>query len=108
MAKVVGDELMTRYVIAFEVAGLLLTAALVGAIALAHREEIDPAAVARQQAAIAGRGDCAGRRRAVRPPRTWSQQSSPAHPTSTSIVDDRRLATGGPASMLGRRSRSLV
>ena len=33
MAKVVGDELMTRYVIAFEVAGLLLTAALVGAIA---------------------------------------------------------------------------
>ena len=43
MAKVVGDELMTRYVIAFEVAGLLLTAALVGAIAIAHREEIEPA-----------------------------------------------------------------
>jgi len=42
MAKVVGDELMTRYVIAFEVAGLLLTVALVGAIAIAHREEIDP------------------------------------------------------------------
>jgi NADH:ubiquinone oxidoreductase subunit 6 (subunit J) len=39
MAKVVGDELMTRYVIGFEVAGLLLTAALVGAIAVAHREE---------------------------------------------------------------------
>ena len=37
-----GDELMTRYVIAFEVAGLLLTAALVGAIAVAHREEIEP------------------------------------------------------------------
>ncbi len=33
---------MTRYVIAFEVAGLLLTAALVGAIAIAHREEIEP------------------------------------------------------------------
>ena len=30
MAKVVGDELMTRYVIAFETAGLLLTVALVG------------------------------------------------------------------------------
>jgi NADH-quinone oxidoreductase subunit J len=44
MAKFVGDELITRYVIAFEVAGLLLTAALVGAIALAHREEPEPAA----------------------------------------------------------------
>jgi len=44
MAKVVGEELMTRYVIAFEVAGLLLTAALVGAIAIAHREEVEPAA----------------------------------------------------------------
>jgi len=44
MAKVVGEELMTRYVIAFEVAGLLLTAALVGAIAIAHREEVDPSA----------------------------------------------------------------
>jgi NADH:ubiquinone oxidoreductase subunit 6 (subunit J) len=43
MAKVVGEELMKRYVIAFEVAGLLLTAALVGAIAIAHREEIEPA-----------------------------------------------------------------
>jgi NADH:ubiquinone oxidoreductase subunit 6 (subunit J) len=39
MARVVGDELMTRYVIGFEVAGLLLTVALVGAIAVAHREE---------------------------------------------------------------------
>jgi NADH:ubiquinone oxidoreductase subunit 6 (subunit J) len=44
MAKVVGDELMTRYVIGFEVAGLLLTVALVGAIAVAHREEEDPSA----------------------------------------------------------------
>jgi len=43
MAKVVGHELMTRYMVAFEVAGLLLTAALVGAIAIAHREEDDPA-----------------------------------------------------------------
>jgi NADH-quinone oxidoreductase subunit J len=42
MAKVVGDELMTRYVIAFEAAGLLLTVALVGAIAVAHREEVEP------------------------------------------------------------------
>jgi NADH:ubiquinone oxidoreductase subunit 6 (subunit J) len=42
MAKVVGDELMTRYVIAFETAGLLLTVALVGAIAVAHREDVVP------------------------------------------------------------------
>ena len=33
---------MTRYAVGFEVAGLLLTAALVGAIALAHREEEEP------------------------------------------------------------------
>jgi NADH-quinone oxidoreductase subunit J len=43
MAIVVGEELTTRYLIAFEVAGLLLTAALVGAIAIAHREEPMPA-----------------------------------------------------------------
>jgi NADH:ubiquinone oxidoreductase subunit 6 (subunit J) len=42
MAKVAGAELMTRYLIGFEVAGLLLTVALVGAIAVAHREEIEP------------------------------------------------------------------
>jgi NADH-quinone oxidoreductase subunit J len=39
MARWVGIEMMSRYVIAFETAGLLLTAALVGAIALAHRED---------------------------------------------------------------------
>jgi len=38
MGKAVGDEMLTRFVIPFEVAGLLLTAALVGAIALAFRE----------------------------------------------------------------------
>lgn len=42
MGKVIGNELMTRYVVAFETAGLLLTAALVGAIALAAREEEEP------------------------------------------------------------------
>jgi len=42
MARMVGYQLMTRYAVAFETAGLLLTAALVGAIALAHREEEDP------------------------------------------------------------------
>jgi NADH-quinone oxidoreductase subunit J len=35
MALVLGRELMTRWVVPFEIAGLLLTAALVGAIALA-------------------------------------------------------------------------
>jgi NADH-quinone oxidoreductase subunit J len=51
MGKVVGVELMTRYVIAFEVAGLLLTAALVGAIATAHREEAEPGAARSGQTA---------------------------------------------------------
>ncbi|CAN5738325.1 hypothetical protein BH23PLA1_BH23PLA1_15280 [soil metagenome] len=40
MARVIGVELMTRHVVAFEVAGLLLTAALVGAIALSRREGV--------------------------------------------------------------------
>jgi NADH:ubiquinone oxidoreductase subunit 6 (subunit J) len=55
MARVVGEELTTRYLLVFEVAGLLLTAALVGAIAIAHRDEPEPAAPA------------AGRRRAGEP-----------------------------------------
>lgn len=38
MGRTVGIELLTRYVIAFEIAGVLLTAALVGAIALAVQE----------------------------------------------------------------------
>ncbi|MCA1684475.1 MAG: NADH-quinone oxidoreductase subunit J [Planctomycetia bacterium] len=41
MGKTVGDEMLTRYAVPFEVAGLMLTAALVGAIALAHRDEED-------------------------------------------------------------------
>ena len=41
---------MTRYVVAFEVAGLLLTAALVGAIALAHREGDDQPRMIRSRA----------------------------------------------------------
>ncbi len=61
MAKVVGTELMSRYVIAFEVAGLLLTAALVGAIAIAHREEIEPGAGrGSRRSAIAGAGGPTG------------------------------------------------
>jgi len=47
MARTVGNELMTRYVVGFEDAGLLLTVALVGAIALAHREEAEPDAPSR-------------------------------------------------------------
>ena len=69
MAKVVGDELLTRYVIAFEVAGLLLTAALVGAIALAHREELEPGA---------RRGRPRQARRCRRPP-TARRAEPPAH-----------------------------
>ena len=48
--RTVGNELMTRYAVAFEVAGLLLTAALVGAIALAHREEDEPSRTAPRRA----------------------------------------------------------
>jgi NADH-quinone oxidoreductase subunit J len=47
MGEVVGVELLTRYLIPFEVAGILLTAALVGAIALAVQEgklDDDPSA----------------------------------------------------------------
>jgi NADH-quinone oxidoreductase subunit J len=49
MGKVVGDELMTRFVVPFEVAGLLLTVALVGAIAVAYheRDDVSPQRVAR-------------------------------------------------------------
>jgi NADH-quinone oxidoreductase subunit J len=39
MAPTLGAELMTRWVVPFELAGLLLTAALVGAIALARGDE---------------------------------------------------------------------
>jgi len=48
MARGVGVELITRYMVAFEVAGLLLTAALVGAIALDYREE-DPTEPGRER-----------------------------------------------------------
>ena len=39
MGRTLGDELMGRYAVPFEVAGLLLTAALVGSIALARQED---------------------------------------------------------------------
>jgi NADH:ubiquinone oxidoreductase subunit 6 (subunit J) len=38
MGRAVGVDLLTRYLVAFEMAGVLLTAALVGAIALAVQE----------------------------------------------------------------------
>jgi NADH-quinone oxidoreductase subunit J len=50
MGKAVGDEMMTRFVVPFEVAGLLLTAALVGAIALAYREGDDEPQLIRTRA----------------------------------------------------------
>jgi NADH-quinone oxidoreductase subunit J len=74
MAKVVGDELMKRYVIAFEVAGLLLTVALVGAIAVAHRDEEDPAAAR------------AGRRPARQPEATGSADGPAESPATASAA----------------------
>jgi NADH-quinone oxidoreductase subunit J len=53
MGKAVGDEMMTRFVVPFEVAGLLLTAALVGAIALAYREGDDEPQLIRTRARAA-------------------------------------------------------
>jgi NADH-quinone oxidoreductase subunit J len=41
MSRGVGNEMLGRFVIPFEVAGILLTAALVGAVALARSEETD-------------------------------------------------------------------
>jgi NADH:ubiquinone oxidoreductase subunit 6 (subunit J) len=38
MTRVVGNEMMTRYIVPFEVAGLLLTAAVVGSVAIAIGE----------------------------------------------------------------------
>jgi NADH:ubiquinone oxidoreductase subunit 6 (subunit J) len=70
MAQVVGAELMTRYLIGFEVAGLLLTVALVGAIAIAHREEIEPARASGTKGSVgelasAAAGDDPAQERAV-------------------------------------------
>jgi NADH-quinone oxidoreductase subunit J len=58
MAPAAGIELMTRYGLAFEIAGLLLTAAVVGAIALAHGDPEDEP----------GRRGRAGTARATSPP----------------------------------------
>ncbi len=58
MGLAVGYEMMTRFVVPFEVAGLLLTAALVGAIALAHREgDEEPAAQLGAPCDASPRGD---------------------------------------------------
>jgi NADH-quinone oxidoreductase subunit J len=63
MGKAVGVEMMTRFVIPFEVAGLLLTAALVGAIALAYREGDDEPLLIRARAKAALLGLRSGRAR---------------------------------------------
>jgi NADH-quinone oxidoreductase subunit J len=62
MAPAIGVELMTRYALVFEVAGLLLTAAVVGSIALAHGERDEsagtrPRRLARPAAGPIGPGD---------------------------------------------------
>jgi len=79
MARTVGYEMMTRFVIAFEVAGLLLTAAVVGAIALAQLEGAGTARSARSdsptQPAIGGNGQPA--------PAVGPAQIVPASPSQT-------------------------
>lgn len=66
MGKVVGDEMLTRYAVPFEVAGLLLTAALVGAVALAHRDTDEDAVPRRGAAAyrVNAKGEANGHGRA--------------------------------------------
>ena len=39
MPRLIGEELMTRHAVAFELAGLLLTVAVIGAVALAMRDD---------------------------------------------------------------------
>jgi NADH:ubiquinone oxidoreductase subunit 6 (subunit J) len=76
MARTVGNELMTRYVVGFEVAGLLLTVALVGAIALAHREEDEPDAPSRGEQP-AWRASASPRPKAAGPNLVTSEASPP-------------------------------
>lgn len=78
MGKSVGDELLTRYMVPFEVAGLLLTAALVGAVALAHRDDVEERLVARRAGAAGASVNGA------QPPAPGAASTS--HPSSPSSV----------------------
>jgi len=49
--KNIGDALMTRYVLPLEVIGLLLTAAMIGAVVIAMREEAKNPASSRRESA---------------------------------------------------------
>lgn len=71
MSQNLGRELMTRWVIPFEVAGLMLTAAVVGAIALAKIDDEDPIDVQ-------SNGRAATRRNAPVGPAPSAQASEPA------------------------------
>ncbi len=62
MGRTLGNELMSRYCLPFEIAGLLLTAALVGSIALATQDGDDDEPADR--AGIARRGRAARKPRA--------------------------------------------
>jgi len=49
--KNIGDLLMTRYVLPLEVIGLLLTAALIGAVIIAMKEETSKSCSSRRESA---------------------------------------------------------
>jgi hypothetical protein len=49
--KDIGDLLMTQYVLPLEVIGLLLTAALIGAVIIAMKEEIPESRSSRRESA---------------------------------------------------------
>ncbi|MDR3639199.1 MAG: NADH-quinone oxidoreductase subunit J [Isosphaeraceae bacterium] len=79
MGRTVGRELLTRFVVPFEVAGLLLTAALVGAVVVAYREGDDAESPRRgSHAAWVVRGNGDGH------PAPGNGQVAGAEPVSTS------------------------
>lgn len=81
MGRAVGNEMLQRYALPFEVAGLLLTAALVGAVALAHRDvaEDTPA-----RGGGAGGHNTAGGPNAPATAAAWS--ASPPLPPSSDLT----------------------
>jgi NADH-quinone oxidoreductase subunit J len=54
--KNIGDLLMTRYVLPLEVIGLLLTAALIGAVIIAMRDDAPKSGSSRRESAPSEKG----------------------------------------------------
>jgi NADH:ubiquinone oxidoreductase subunit 6 (subunit J) len=85
MGRTIGREMMTRFVVPFEVAGLLLTAALVGAVALA-----------RQEGASEGETPREGALAAVRPGTTPGPGQGNGHAPAAGAPKPETLLTTAP------------